>query len=209
MQRTARGLRHRLCALALLVLAAGRAEAHGGLSIDDDLCKLRVGPFNMHFTGYQPQANGNREFCEDIPATGPTIVVMDALEPDLRRLPIEVRIIREPADPNAGNLSGAALDALTVLHLPARVYETGSVPMQYSFSSPGRFVGLVHAGANGEYVSRFPFSVGVQRHSYGYLGLLAVALLIGAWFYRHSGRVRERLDARRATTPGPDDAGPG
>lgn len=187
------------------LLAASPARAHGGLSIDDDTCKLRVGPFNMHFTGYQPELNGNREFCEDIPKVGHTIVVMDALDPDLRGLPIEVRIIRDPGSPEAENVQGTQLDQLTVVHLPPKVYETGSVPLEYSFSTPGHYVGLVKAGNNGEFVSRFPFSVGIEKRSYRHYLLALGAALLGYGFYRHSGQVRERLSAKTggsATPPG-------
>ena len=132
-----RGLRAALltCGAVLGLALCQGAGAHGGLSIDDDMCKLRLGPFNMHFTGYQPAINGNREFCEDIPKVGHTIVVMDAMDPELREMPIEVRIIRDTGDERQ-------LDAITVAHLPPKIYESGSVPLEYSFTTPGRFVGL-------------------------------------------------------------------
>ena len=65
-------------ALAGLLLAIGipfsaQVQAHGGLSLADDVCKLTIGPYTMHFTGYQPEATQEKEFCEDIPATGRTV----------------------------------------------------------------------------------------------------------------------------------------
>ena len=45
-----------------------QVQAHGGLSLADDICKLTIGPYTMHFTGYQPEATQEKEFCEDIPA---------------------------------------------------------------------------------------------------------------------------------------------
>lgn len=161
------------------------ASAHGGLSIDDDMCKLRLGPFNMHFTGYQPEINGNREFCEDIPKVGNTIVVMDAIEPELREIPIEVRIIRDTGDESQ-------LDAVTVVHLPPKIYVSGSVPLEYSFTTPGKFVGLVTAGAQGQYVSRFPFSVGIPPKRYGFYLLLLGVVVLGLGMYRYSGMKRQR-----------------
>lgn len=167
------------------------ASAHGGLSIDDDMCKLRLGPFNLHFTGYQPEINGNREFCEDIPKVGHTIVVMDAIEPELREIPIEVRIIRDTGDESR-------LDAVTVAHLPPKVYASGSVPLEYRFTTPGKFVGLVTAGDKGQYVSRFPFSVGIPPKHYGfYLLFLGVAVL-ALGLYRYSGMKRQRQMAGQA-----------
>ena len=77
--------------LAGLVLAIGipfssQVQAHGGLSLADDVCKLTIGPYTMHFTGYQPEATQEKEFCEDIPATGRTVVALDYIEEAL--LPI-------------------------------------------------------------------------------------------------------------------------
>ena len=99
-------------------------QAHGGLSLADDICKLTIGPFTMHFTGYQPEATQEKEFCEDIPATGRTVVALDYIEEALRPLPTEVRIIRD-----TGAQAGAEgnLDASTILHIPAKVYPTGSI----------------------------------------------------------------------------------
>ena len=182
-----RGLRAALlaCGAVLGLALCQGAGAHGGLSIDDDMCKLRLGPFNMHFTGYQPAINGNREFCEDIPKVGHTIVVMDAMDPELREMPIEVRIIRDTGDERQ-------LDAITVAHLPPKIYESGSVPLEYSFTTPGRFVGLVTAGDQGQYTSRFPFSVGIPPKRYGFYLLFVGVALLGFGLYRYSGIKRQR-----------------
>ncbi len=142
------------CAIILSgTLGATQAHAHGGLSMAEDMCKLTVGPYMMHFTGYQPANSQQKQFCEDIPGTGQTIVVLDYIEQELRSLPAEVRIIKDTgAEQN--------LDAITVLHLPAKVYPSGSIDFTYTFPEPGKFVGMVIVGEKGEHVSRFPFSVG-------------------------------------------------
>ena len=86
--------------LCVVMLAIGsifsiQAQAHGGLALAEDMCRLTIGPYNMHFTGYQPDNTRNKEFCEDIPATGRTVVVLDYMEDALRPLPTEVRIIKD------------------------------------------------------------------------------------------------------------------
>ncbi|MGH8611343.1 MAG: hypothetical protein ACREYF_04640 [Gammaproteobacteria bacterium] len=53
-----------------LLLVNATAWAHGGVSIEEDKCVLKIGTFLMHFTGYQPESRGSEEFCEDIPNTG-------------------------------------------------------------------------------------------------------------------------------------------
>ena len=137
-------------------LGASTAHAHGGLSMEKDLCKLRLGPYAMHFTGYQPEVSGANEFCEDIPRTGHTVVALDAVDEALRDLPLEVRIIRDTGDESD-------LDAITVLHLPPKVYPAGTVSFEHRFDEPGKFVGLVSGGEKHELVSRFPFSVAAGR----------------------------------------------
>ena len=138
---------------AIGFLYSTQAQAHGGLSMAEDMCKLTVGPYMMHFTGYEPSTTQETQFCEDIPGTGHTVVVLDYLEQELRALPTEVRIIRDTG-------SEQNLEAITVLHLPPKVYPNGSVDFAYTFEKPGKFVGLVTVVDQQEYVSRFPFSVG-------------------------------------------------
>ncbi len=170
-----------------------QAVAHGGLSMDKDICKVQLGSYSMHFTGYQPEVSGSKEFCEDIPETGETVVVLDAIDAALREMPIEVRILRDTGEYND-------IEAATVLHLAPRRYPTGSVSFEHRFDHPGKFIGLVTAGENGEYVSRFPFSVASSRSVYEkYLLILAVPLL-GFVLYRYSGRAR-RMAGNRPPSP--------
>ena len=77
-------------------LAPYQAHAHGGVSIEKDLCVLQLGSFRMHFTGYQPARSGAQEFCEDIPYTGRAIIVLAAVDDVLRDMPLEIRILRDP-----------------------------------------------------------------------------------------------------------------
>jgi hypothetical protein len=182
--------RLKLAALAALVAAAllgtRQAQSHGGLSMEEDTCKLRVGRYFMHFVGYQPDSpRGPKEFCEDIPDTGHTIVVLDYLSDELRDLPAEVRIIRD-----TGSMQD--LEAITVLHLPPKLYPSGSLNFEYEFSEPGKFVGLITVGTQEKMVSRFPFSVGRSRTWLDYLMLLLLIAALAAGLYRVAV-VRRRL----------------
>lgn len=176
------------CVMSLvLTISGGMALAHGGLSLDEDVCKLTLGQYSMHFTGYQPSKSGNKEFCEDIPATGQTIFVLDAIDESLRNMPIEVKIV-----PDSGDGSVAGSNQAPVMRIVPRIYKTGSVSFEYNFDRPGKYVGIVSTGDNGEIVSRFPFSVAPQKSQYGvYLAILAV-LIIGGVLYLYSGHARER-----------------
>ena len=144
------------------------------------MCRLRVGPYMMHFTGYQPLSRPEREFCEDIPTTGQTIIVLDYLDEKLRDLPVEVRIVRD-----TGNESN--LDAITVFHMAPAVYPRGNLVVDHTFPEAGNFVGIVTVS---EHISRFPFAVGTggMREMMLYAGFGALALGIGAALFFYSAR---------------------
>ena len=142
--------------LATSVMFTSQVQAHGGLALAEDMCVLTVGPYRMHFTGYQPLSQ-EEEFCEDIPEIGKTVIAMDYTQEELRPLKTEVRIIRDTG-------SEANLDEITVFHLPAQVYPSASIKVEHTFPEQGKFIGLVTVtGGAQDYVSRFPFSVGAGR----------------------------------------------
>jgi hypothetical protein len=169
-----------LLLVAMLVSSPRYAAAHGGLSMDQDFCKLRIGPYAMHFTGYQPESTGTKEFCEDIPQLGATVVALDAIDQPLRDFPLEVRIIYDTGDEHD-------LDAITVLRLPPKAYPTGSVSFSYNFLKAGKYVGLVSVKDNNQiYISRFPFSVAKGWSGMRVYFLILAVILAGAILYWYS-----------------------
>jgi hypothetical protein len=174
-------------ALLTLLLVDAVAEAHGGLSMDKDYCKLRVGKYLMHFTGFQPQGDYSREFCEDIPATGPTIIVLDFIDDALRDMPTEVRIIKASG-------SEADIERVTVFRLPPKIYAAGSLALDYTFADAGDYVGLVSVGeGDRKMVARFPFAVGSSNRLRNSAAVGALATVIaGAYAF---WRLRRRQKA--------------
>ncbi|MGJ0393339.1 MAG: hypothetical protein ACR650_11445 [Methylocystis sp.] len=150
----------RLLAMAGVLAFAGfsaPAEAHGRLGAAEGRCRLFIGPDIMNFTGYLPEASKN-EFCEDIPSTGPMIMVLDAEQEELRDMKIEIRIVKDVGGETKENEN---LEAVTVAYQPPKVYPTGTVNFEHDFKDGGYFVGIVTVtGDHGErWMSRFPFSV--------------------------------------------------
>ena len=169
--------------LATSVMFTSQVQAHGGLALADDMCVLTVGPYRMHFTGYQPLSQ-EEEFCEDIPEIGKTVIALDYIQEELRPLKTEVRIIRDTG-------SETDLDAITVFHLPPKVYPSASITVEHVFPEKGKFVGLVTVtGGAQDYVSRFPFSVGEGRPIPKATIIAPVVLVIamGAFFFMRSRR---------------------
>jgi len=162
------------CCLLLLVAAPFSALAQHGHELATDTCVLHIGPYKMYFNSYQPDSYYDKQFCQELPGLGNTVLVLDYVEQELRSLPVEVRIIKDTG-------SEDNLEAVTVTHLPAKVYPTGSIDVKYNFDKPGKFVGLVSIGEKREHVSRFPFSVGetgAVSHLQHYM-MLIVPVLVG------------------------------
>lgn len=170
--------------VSFIVLAIGfpfTALAQHGHELATDTCVVHVGPYKMYFNSYQPEIYYERQFCQEIPGTGNTVLVFDYVERELRSMPVEVRIIRDTgAEQN--------LDAVTLVHLPPKVYPTGSIDVKYNFDKPGKFVGLVSIGEKQEHLTRFSFSIGetgAMSHLTHYIIVivpLAVAIAIAVFY---------------------------
>ena len=181
--------------IALGVVLSGQVQAHGGLALADDLCILTVGPYTIHFTGYQPLSQ-EEEFCEDIPEIGKTVVALDYINDELRPFAAEVRIVRSstslkittgttPRD--LEKVSDEDLENMTIYHLPPEVYPNASIMIDHTFPEKGMFAGVVTVSNEGdEFVSVFPFSVGEGRPiSTLYTTFLPGVLIVGvaAFFF--------------------------
>jgi len=169
-----------------VVGCAGQAWAHGGVSIDQGQCIMKIGPDTMTFTGYQPQKS-REQFCDDIPDAGPTIIVLDAQQDELRDMALEIRILR-----NVGQKDdNENMEANTEIYVAPKKYKTGTLNFDYNFTKKGNFIGLVKArndDGSKEYVSRFPFAVGETASKDLLTGLvLGAAGLIGfGLYYKHA-----------------------
>ena len=129
-----------------------------------------------------------------MPGIGRTVLVLDYIEGELRSLPVEVRVIKDTG-------SEQDLQAITVLHLPAKVYPGGFINFEYSFDKPGNFIGLVTVGGKQEHVARFPISVGesgVVSHFMHYIMIIVpLAAIAGgaAIFFFLRGRRKSSVSA--------------
>jgi hypothetical protein len=104
-------------------------------------------------------------------------VALDYIEEALRPLPTEIRVIRDTG-------SEDDIESITILHMPAQVYSNGLINFEHNFKEPGKFIGLVTTGKDGEHVSRFPFSVGEGSSSMpsGLVMAMVAALSLGGFF---------------------------
>jgi hypothetical protein len=183
-----------MCCWLLAVGIPLSAQAQHFHELDKNFCILKFGPYGMHLTEYQPDISDRQELCGDIPSTGRTVVVLDFIEGDLRSLPVEVRVIKDTG-------SEQDLQAITVIHVPAKVYPGGFINFEHSFDQPGKFIGVVTVGGKEEHVARFPISVGeggVVSHLMHYMMVIVPLAVIGggaAIFFLLRGRRKPSASA--------------
>lgn len=176
--------RYLFLAAVMLSLLAGKSQAHGGVSVEEDVCIMKLGDLRSHFTGYIPESRSTQEFCEDIPDTGNVIMVMDFMSDELRAMDVDFRIVRDVKQIGVTatweDLGGPAeIKAASVYHLEPKKYPHGTLSAKHRFDEPGMFIGIVTATDEQGQVrtSVFPFSVGKKTYWQYVISLL---LAIGA-----------------------------
>jgi hypothetical protein len=178
-----------------LSIVSNSVLAHGGVSVEQDKCVLTIGPYRMHFTGYQPESSGGQEFCEDIPVVGSAIIVLDYVDEALRSRMTSFKIIEKNSWSEAQSIDGDE-QAKAIIDVPAQLYKRGSMKFDYKFTQPGYFVGFVTSqgeSSEDKLISRFPFAVGYGASGvagsnrtiiYGAIAAGLIALL--GYFYMKS-----------------------
>ena len=147
-------------ALTAVFLALGvrAAAAHGGVKLEQDECVMKIGPSTMHFIAYQ-RVGEEQEFCEDIAQTGPTVIALSAVSPDLRDMAIGVRVVKDVGE----DKEQSDIAAVTVAYYPPKVYRNGTMTFEHDFQQSGKYVGIVTVSDDlgNQWIARFPFTVGV------------------------------------------------
>lgn len=187
-----------MIAAAAYLAAPASAFAHGGVALEQDECVLRIGPNTMHFIGYQ-RSGEEAEFCEDIANTGPTVIALTPVSPDLRDMAVGIRVVKDVGEEK----EKADLDAITVAYLEPKVYRNGAMTFEHDFKQAGHYVGIVTVrdDLGNEWVSRFPFSVGL----YTFWGMIEY-ILYGVGFFSLVGLLWWALRASAKKKPATGDA---
>ncbi|MCH7834425.1 MAG: hypothetical protein IH911_05030 [Proteobacteria bacterium] len=196
----------RLIGCCLLSLSAASAIAGGGVVLQDDVCKIKIGFYEAHFTAFQPETSGNRQFCEDLPDVGPTIFVLDYLHDSMKEVPIDFRIIRDVTGlgqfVRLGDVQAIAdIDAHTVYYHPPTIETDASLVVEPTLAEEGAYIGIVTAGhptTDEIYSAVFPFEVGrtILDFIWPIVGLLAFLFPAAAiWYLRNRVRREPRQTA--------------
>ncbi len=181
--------------LGYLMTGCQDATAHGGVSMEDDLCVIKIGFLKAHFTGYQPKTNGTQEFCEDIPEVASSIFVIDYLHDFLKEMPVDFRIIKDVNNfgifANWDDITGLEdIEQDTVFYLPPMKRPDGVLTVNYDFQQAGGYIGIVtavHHEKEKTYQAVFYFQVGGTN--YGYVPLFIALVVLAQALYWLTNRV--------------------
>lgn len=146
--------------------------AHGGVSVEDDVCIIKIDRYKAHFTGYLPKERATKEFCEDIPIAAESIFVIDFIDDELRDMELDFRIVRDVNEIGVSatyaDLGGdQEIEDATVFYVEPREYQKGVMNVRYGFVRDGGYIGIInarHAATGLRYTSVFPFSVGAFQY---------------------------------------------
>lgn len=163
-----------------VLLCAEAAQAAGWQYYDPD-CPIALGDSKtMKFVTMQPKKSIER-ICDALPDTGPSVIVLDAPDRDLREMNWDVRILRDAGKGDEG------ADGEAVLRLPPEKHRNGMVNFDHNFVDAGKyllFVKLTSDDGAKEYVGRHRFTVGLlnNKEIYGYLVFGGFLVVVGGHF---------------------------
>ncbi len=164
---------------------------HGGVSVDDDVCIIKIDRYKAHFTGYLPKERATQEFCEDIPVATQSVFVIDFISDELRAMELDFRIIKDVNDigvtASLADLGGdEAIKKASIYYAEPMQYHKGVMNVRHNFISNGNFIGIVnahHLETGLKYTSVFPFSVGEFRYGMYIKYYLALFMACGLFLY--------------------------
>jgi hypothetical protein len=176
--------------------------AHGSVVEDGDLCLIKIGFYQAHFTIFQPQSEGHEEYCEDLPDTGETVFVIDYLHDSMREVPVDFRIVH---DRNGVGRFARYEDVLkldlekdSVFYQPPLMQADAVFTVLHPFAEAGAYIGVVtaeHPTEDTVYRAVFPFEVARFPWEYVvWLGVVGglVAVLLWLRFVHFGAPVRRR-----------------
>jgi cytochrome oxidase Cu insertion factor (SCO1/SenC/PrrC family) len=154
----------------------------------NDPCERKIGGSRIHITLYQPQFDPDAEYCEEVPREGTTVLVVDVLGEDLRKVPMGLEVIA----------TGDSQIPRTILSVPPKVYRRGVADAQVLLTAESLYVTHISLLGNGPVKSQvlsFPIRVGSWYRplivpSLMVLGVVALTAMSVIRYYRSSGRAR-------------------
>lgn len=178
--------------ILVMALYTSTAGAHGKVAMEDDSCMRRIGENMIHLSAYQPQVDEGGHYCTDIPKAGSAVLVIDLVDPELRDMPIGVKVIK----------GSIASEGETIANARPALYQDGVISMKSALDQ-GKYLVLVTAEGvpplNYEYHLRVEMInyADVFRAAIGPAVGLLLTTILGYKLIR-SRRLKDWLALRRA-----------
>ncbi len=161
----------------------------------NDPCERKIGASFIHITLYQPQFDPDAEYCDVVPREGNTVLVVDVLGDDLRKVPMGLEVIA----------TGDSQAPRTILSVPATVYRRGVADVQVLLTADSRYLARVSLQGNSTVKSQvlsFPIRVGSWYRALivpalMVIGVLALTAISVIRYHLSSGRPRSLRSAAR------------
>src|SRR2546423_1558859 len=161
-------------AAVLFTPASGWAHRFGG---PNDPCERKISTSLLHITLYQPQFDPDAEYCDEVPREGNTVIVVDMLGDELRKLPVGLDVYE----------TGDSVAVRSGLSIPPKTYRRGVVDAQVMLTAQGRYTARVTLGGDDSkpQVLSFPIRVTAWYRAFivpalivlGVIGLKAVSVV--------------------------------
>jgi hypothetical protein len=151
-------------------LTAVEAWAHRDRGPNDP-CRRQIGDSLLHLTLYQPQFDPAAEYCEEVPRSGKTVIVVDVTAGELRQTPISLEVIE----------TAASGQSRTILSLPPKIYELGAADTEVLFNEGNDYlvrVTLAMEAGRQSQVLAFPIRVAAWYRAMLMPALIVVGLLV-------------------------------
>jgi len=172
-------------------------------------CLVATDFFAVYFSAYiQPTVENPklqdkkalfRSYCKDIPTTGKAFFTADLVGPELREIPIAIRIVEQELTGGDENKAENFKDIRTLSEVPAKLYSKGVVEAQAQLDKNGYYaMYLIMGGEDAiseEDKIRIPLHVGVNPDATPMMttigiaaGIIAGISLLGFVGYRFMRR---------------------
>jgi hypothetical protein len=106
-----------------------------------------------------------RSYCEELPAPGKVFLTVDLVGPELKRIPLGIRIVEPGLDDGESPIENAT-GARTISEVPARTYPNGIIESQFNLDKNGSYaIYLMRAGDDAvaaDNTLKIPLHVGVD-----------------------------------------------
>ena len=175
----------------LIMLLPTLTLPHGGVVLEEDICLIKVGFYQAHFTIFQPETRQHEQFCEDLPDNGEAVFVLEYLHDGLEQMAVDFRIIRNTTgNGKFANLEDIEqikdLEAVTMFYQPP-IKEPDVFSVLYDFEEGAEFIGIVKAldpATSKVYTAVFPFETGFTSGDIGdIVSLIAVPIIVLIWAF--------------------------